>query len=184
MSNDKVQASSNGMHPDRPLWHGDYNQTMLAAQHGWPTDTHKSPSKKVWALAISAFVIVVLIVAGTVLQNSDVVPAGVPLIGKDSGIAACEAIASQSGPIASQKSGQQMTEAEYRRLRSVFDESRYPEIGEPGIRVVDLAWQIQGMGEDAGLALLPMVGPLTESYGALTGGCAQHGITIPTLGSR
>lgn len=127
--------------------------------------------------------LVVLAFVGVILREGNVLPAGIPLIGRDSGLAACEAISKtaangsgESSPAAALGGGDDRT-----ALRKVFSGSRYPEIRDPGVRFVDLAMQLDGMGDDAGLAALPLVGPLTESYAALAGGCAEHGYNLPNL---
>lgn len=124
-------------------------------------------------------------IVGVILQRGNVLPAGVPLLGKDTGIAACEALAQSAGtPGSDQAPATILSDGDKQKLRGVFEDSRYAEIREPGVRFVDLALQIEAMGPDAGLAALPLVGPLTESYAALAGGCGQHGHALPALFGR
>jgi hypothetical protein len=133
-------------------------------------------------VVILGALMVVAVGAGMVLRFSNVVPVGIPLVGKDSGIAACEAIASKGSKTGPAKTAGTTKAEEYRALRDVFANSRYAEIRDPGVRFVDLLRQVEGMGKNAGLGALAFLGPMTESYAALSGGCAEHGYTLPAMG--
>jgi hypothetical protein len=93
-------------------------------------------------------------------------------------VAACEAIAKGQPPV--HTSGI-MTEADYRKAREVFADSRYPSIRDNGVRLMDLAWQAQGMGKN-NLGVLALMGGISDAYSGLAGGCAAEGYTIPSLG--
>lgn len=124
----------------------------------------------------------VLFATGVLIQRNNLLPASVPLIGKDSGVAACETMAAGNSPTGEQGS-KVWTERDYRAARSVFADSRYPAIRDNGTRMIDLSWQINGMGKDD-LGMLAFIGPLTDAYAGLTGGCAEQGYTIPALGGN
>jgi hypothetical protein len=185
MSNDKTQATFHGT--------DDYNQHQLHVQHGWDYPpsaeldehdgllTQPSRSRKSWIVPLAvAGIISALIALAIGLRVSNVVPVGVPLIGKDPGIAACQALADGTKPTGQDKS---LTAEEYKTMRRVFSGSWYPEIKKPGLEMVDLIWQFQGSDNknDLGKALL-LVGPMTQAYSSLAGGCAEHDIVIPALG--
>lgn len=151
----------------------------LPAEHRASRSNRERLGILVLGVALAA---VILAFVGVMLREGNVLPAGIPIIGKDSGLAACEVISKA----AANGSGDSSPAAAFggddrTALRKVFSGSRYPEIRDPGVRFVDLAMQLDGMGDDAGLAALPLVGPLTESYAALAGGCAEHGYTLPNL---
>lgn len=203
MSNDKMAATFHapplgppgvlGPPPSVPPW------ADLAAQHGWTTARHEdqgdgrpwtSPGTPPWVaerradkrvvLAVVLFLLTVLVFAlGIIVQHLNILPVGVPLIGKDSGVAACQAIAEGNSPTGA--AGQTMTQDQYVELRGVFADSRYPAIRDNGAALIDVAWQIQGLGTDPGLGILVYVQQMTSAYSGLTGGCAEHGYTLPAL---
>ncbi len=74
-----------------------------------------------------------------------------------------------------------VTEDDYQRVLSKVSESKYPEIREPGMRLVSLSWQAQQLDDDAGLEAMGLVGPIVESYVDLSSGCAQHDVVLPSL---
>jgi len=177
-----------------PVW------ADLAAQHGWSrTGRHEdrgdgrpwtSPGEPPWGsqagaaspwplrLTLAALVAVVVFLAGLLVQRMNWLPVGVPLIGKDSGYAACEAIHEGKAPV---KAKGIMTLDQYRQAREVFADSRYEAIRSNGTKLMDLAWQAQGMG-DNNLGVLALMGGVADAYSGLAGGCASVGITIPSLG--
>lgn len=137
---------------------------------------------------VAGLVLIVASVFGVVAQRSNVLPQWVPLIGKDSGIAACEAMAG-GDKLTTLNEGDgrvrdsTMSEREYREIRGVFTGSRYPEIRTNGQQLIDYAWQLQSLGPDAGLAALPLVGPIQQAYAGLSGGCSEQGHDIPAFGA-
>jgi hypothetical protein len=173
-----------------PIWAG------MAADHGAPRETgpdfgvagmhtwEPEPGERSWNRAGTVLgVILVLAIflgaLGFAIQRMNWLPAGVPLIGKDSGVAACQAIAKGQPPV--HTSGI-MTEADYQRMRAVFADSRYEDIRTNGTKLMDLAWQAQGMGQN-NLGILALVGGIADAYSGLAGGCRTVGYTIPSLGS-
>jgi len=162
---------------------------------------HLSPGKPPWepepeksrgwtlALIVMGLLFVVAGVFGFIVQRNDVAPHWMPLVGKDTGVAACEALAGgdklttlNAGD--GRVRGERMTEQEYREIRGIFSASRHVAIRDNGQTLIDNAWQLQEIGPDSGLAALPLLGPITTAYTGLSGGCAEQGITIPPLGSR
>jgi hypothetical protein len=156
----------------------------------WEPEDPPVGRRRPWHL-IAVLIGLVLIVASVfaiVAQRSNVLPVWVPLIGKDTGVAACEAMAGGDkirtldkgdGKVRSDT----MSQREYREIRAIFTGSRYPEIRTNGSALIDYFWQLQALGPDAGLAALPLIGPINQAYTGLSGGCSEHGITIPPLGS-
>jgi hypothetical protein len=181
-----------------PVW------AELAAQHGWSnTGRHEdrgdgrpwtspepppwgtpAPGERGWSrtgtvLGVILVLVIFLGALGFAVQRMNWLPVGVPLIGKDSGVAACEAIAKGRPPIEAKGI---MSAADYRKARAVFADSRYPAIRDNGVKIMDLAWQAQGMGKN-NLGVLALMGGIADAYSGLAGGCSAVGYTIPSLGS-
>lgn len=172
-----------------PVW------ADLTAQHGAPTERgpdfgaagmhtwDPEPGQAEWH-KVGTVLGVVLVVAiflgslGFAVQRMNWLPASVPLIGKDTGVAACEAISKGKAPVSSQGV---MNQDQYKRAREVFADSRYEAIRINGVQLMDLAWQAQGMG-DNNLGVLALMGGVADAYSGLAGGCASVGYTIPSLG--
>lgn len=128
---------------------------------------------------IGALVITLITLLALVVQRSNVLPAGVPLVGKDSGLAACEILAKGNGPTGSGK----VEPSDWKTVRAVFADSRYPAIRDNGIKVADLGAQIEALGSDPGLGALAYISSFTDAYAGLAGGCAAVGHPIPALTS-
>lgn len=173
-----------------PIW------ADLTHQHGAPRETgpdfgaagmhtwEPEPGERAWNrtgtwLGLILVAALFLGVIGFAIQRLNWLPASVPLIGKDSGVAACEAISKGQAPV---KAKGVMTLDQYRQAREVFADSRYPAIRDNGTKLMDLAWQAQGMGSN-NLGVLALVGPISDAYSGLAGGCDAVGYTIPSLGS-
>ncbi len=146
----------------------------------WAGPEHRIKQRPLGAILLIASIVlaVALIVSGAVLRNQNVLPVGVPLIGMDSGVAACKAIAEDKKLPGS--SGQEMTRDQYLGLREVFASSRYDDIRSSGVQIIDIAWLFQSAGE-GDITVLAYVGPLFSSYNALSGACSAQGYTIPAL---
>lgn len=154
----------------------------------WAADEDPKPWPPRWFVraVVALFILTGLIGVGSAIQKTDVLPHWVPWVGKDSGVAACQAIVeSDSLPGRTTANADAMTTDEYQQIRGVFADSRYTEIREPGVKLMDLAWQVQGLSTAGGnaAAALPLIVPFTEAYTALAGGCAQHGYVIKGLGA-
>lgn len=135
---------------------------------------------------LAAMLLVFLVAAGFVIQRLNVLPAGVPLIGKDTGVALCEAMATGSGPVG-EKTGQPnaVSNEQIRQVRAAFADSRYSAIRLNGVRMMDQMAQIaafgNGTGEDPGFGALAFLGGFADAYAGLAGGCADVGYTLPPL---
>jgi len=170
------QVPSDGrpnLSPGKPPWEPEKNR-------GWTL-----------ALVVLGLLLVVAGVFGFIVQRSDVAPHWIPLVGKDSGVAACEAMAGgdklttlNSGD--GRVRGDEMTELEYLEIRSIFRDSRHEAIRTNGEDLIDYFWQLQALGTGTGeatLMALPLLGSIMKSYSGLSGGCSEQGITIPPMGS-
>jgi hypothetical protein len=171
-----------------PLW------ADLTARHGTPTEQEpdfgaagmhtwepEPGERSMWIVPIVAAIIagIFLGLLGLAVQRMNWLPASVPLIGKDSGVAACEAIAEGQPPV--QAKGV-MNMDQYKQAREVFADSRYESIRINGTQLMDLAWQAQNMG-DNNLGVLALMGGVADAYSGLAGGCASVGYTIPSIGA-
>lgn len=154
-----------------------------AGMHSWKPEQAPAwpPPAGMW-IALTALTVVVLALGGLLVQRMNWLPVTVPLVGKDTGVAACEVISKGGSPVPS--SGKDtMSAADYRKARAIFADSRYPGIRDNGVRLMDLAWQAQGMGNED-LGALALFSDIASSYSGLTGGCSAVGYTIPSLGAK
>ncbi len=166
----------------------EYSQPAAPADEPgrYPSVQPPHPRRPRWLVpTVAAAAAAIAITAGAllVIRATGAAPTGTPLIGEDSGVAACKAIAADN-KMAGDNKDDTFTEAEYRQIRKQFADSGDQAIRDNGTKIIDLAWQMQSMDDDDGLAALPLIGELTSAYAGLTGGCAAHGITIPPLGSE
>jgi uncharacterized protein (UPF0264 family) len=76
-----------------------------------------------------------------------------------------------------------MTTQQYADLRKRIQAVDDPAVRDPALRVVDDVWQIKDVSDDDALSALPILGDIMSQYGALTGACAMHGVTLPPLTS-
>lgn len=189
MSNDKVNAT---FHPGTaPVYAIPGHQPGGTGERPWvspgppPWAGEQEPQNRHgWLIAVVMAVCVLsLMLAAFLVQRTGLAPAGVPLIGRDSGLAACESIAAGGG-VGPESKSETMTKAEYQQLRDVFAGSRYQPIRDHGTKLMDLAWQMQSLtaSDQNALAALPLVQPMTEAYTGLATACADHGYVLPGLG--
>ncbi len=73
-----------------------------------------------------------------------------------------------------------LTAEDYKRIRSLFANSRYGDIRVAGTHFVDVVWQASGPGDDTGAALMFIV-PLVSAYADLAGACTNHGVELPRM---
>jgi hypothetical protein len=100
------------------------------------------------------------------------------VIRTDSGVAACEALRDGDKAVDGDDGDKTMTEAEYRELRGVFEDSRYEDIRDHGTKLIDLVWQLSKLGEEPGMEALAFMGPLTEHVTGLQSACADQGVIV------
>lgn len=127
---------------------------------------------------VGALVIVLVTLAALVVQRSNLLPAGVPLVGEDKGLAACEAIQHGSAPVGGKT---KVSPGDFQKARAAFADSRYPAIRDNGVKLMDLAVQIAALGNNPGIGALAYVQSFTDAYAGLAGGCAAVGHPIPAL---
>ncbi|MGW3895297.1 hypothetical protein ACWD6L_08855 [Micromonospora profundi] len=102
-------------------------------------------------------------------------------IKEDSGIAACKAMSEDKqidgSPKDSDAGDDDLSEAEYREARKIFEDSRHDKIREHGTALMDLLWRVQQMPEDDGGALA-FIGPMGTHVSGLQTACADEGFII------
>ncbi|BCL17034.1 hypothetical protein [Micromonospora sagamiensis] len=101
-------------------------------------------------------------------------------IHEDTGVAACKAMRDGKKMDGSEKTNgdDKMTEAEYREARAIFEESRYEKLEEHGTAIVDLAWQIQNLGDGNEMAALAFARPMGMHLSGLQSACADRGVIV------
>lgn len=146
--------------PDRPVQEYGHPAPQAPRRPWWP-----------WAALAAA---VLLLASGTWYAYEY-------RIKKDSGIAACEAFRDQgkvAGASAESPTGDKLTEAEYRKLRKVFEDSRHDDIREKGTKLMDVLWQVTQLGDNPGLEALPFVGQMMDAVSDMQTACANHGVIV------
>jgi hypothetical protein len=99
-------------------------------------------------------------------------------IGKDTGVAACEALRDKT-----------VVSDSWAHSRKLFADSRYADLRDSGTKFVDLAAQYEGLTSDGsdsskmGAGLF-MGSQIITAYGSLSGACSAHGVNLPALGSN
>ncbi len=102
------------------------------------------------------------------------------VIRADPGIAACQSMTSDQQIAGWQKSGvdRTLTQAQYRTMRKVFEDSHYDDIRDHGTKLIDIIWQVSRLSKDNGTMALSYVVPLMEQLLGLQSACADQGIII------
>jgi hypothetical protein len=152
-----------------------------------PFETYEAvPEKRVDALFIKVWILVAVVfvaILGITARATGVLPYWVPLVGQDSGVAACEAIAASGGAKVDGGAGRNATDVEkIRAVRALFADSRHEDIGVNGVALMDLSVQIMAAEQAPDLSALALMGPFTTAYAGLAGGCAERGFIIPPMG--
>lgn len=138
---------------------------------------HEPPRRSnlvLWAVLIG-LTLGVLFATGVLLRQHHVFP-----FAQDSGVAACEAMASGAAPTG-EKDAKTWSKADYEAAREVFADSRYPAIRDNGVDLIDVVWQMRGL-DDNDMGVLIFVNSLVKAYAGLSGGCAEAGYTLPAFG--
>ncbi|SCL29173.1 hypothetical protein GA0074692_2677 [Micromonospora pallida] len=101
-------------------------------------------------------------------------------IREDTGVAACKAMRDGKQMDGREKTNgdDKMTEAEYREARAIFEESHYEKLEEHGTAIVDLAWQIQNLGDGNEMAAVAFAEPMKTHLSGLQSACADQGVIV------
>jgi len=173
-----IWASSAHRHGTPSQAAPDFRNNGMASWEPEPGEAPRWVRTYLW-IWLAVAVAVLVTVTGLFVQRMNWLPASVPLVGRDTGVAACEAIADGRKPV---ESSGIMSTADYKAAREVFADSRYEAIRTNGTKIIDLAWQAQGMGSN-NLGVLALMSGIADAYSGLAGGCASVGYTIPPLGN-
>lgn len=133
---------------------------------------------------LTALLMLLLLLSAFLVQRNNLLPVGVPVLGKDTGVAICEVMSKGAGPTGEKNtdgSTKELTATEIRKLRSLFADSRYEAIRINGVRMTDTLAQIEALGPDAGFGALAFIGSFADAYAGLAGGCADVGYPLPAL---
>jgi hypothetical protein len=149
-----------------------YGHSPTPDPQAWPPAQIPPSRKPRWPWLVLAVAVLFLVSAGWFAYNR--------VIKKDSGIAACEAMAGNKQIVDGAKVGadEKLTEAQYRQVRKVFEDSRYDDIKDHGTKLIDVVWQVSQLGDTPGMEVLAFVGPLTTEVSGLQSACADQGIII------
>lgn len=146
-----------------------------------------APAKRSRRGLIVASALVLVAVVGAVLTLVIGPPSAVKRftpIGKDSGVAACEALRDKT-VVSHAVAGESQADG-WARARKLFADSRYGDLRDAGTKTVDLIAQYDGLssgGNETGAALF-MGSQIIQAYAALSGACSAHGVNIPAMGSN
>ncbi|MGW4157504.1 hypothetical protein ACWEDF_30595 [Micromonospora chersina] len=101
-------------------------------------------------------------------------------IKEDSGVAACKAMRDDTKVVADDESGgdDKMTEAEYREVREMFEDSRHEKLREHGTALVDIVWQVSNLPEGEEMGALAFIGPMGTHVAGLQTACADQGVIV------
>ncbi|MEU4566932.1 hypothetical protein [Micromonospora sp. NPDC023956] len=127
-----------------------------------------------------------LVAAGGVLALLLAVVAGTAIyqaVREDSGITACKAMAGEGdGAKALDDGDDELSEAEYQKLRKQFADSDHEKIREHGTGLVDIVWEVSRMKEGEEAGALAYLGPMSTHMTGLKTACANEGIQIDLNG--
>ncbi|MGK5741771.1 hypothetical protein [Micromonospora sp. URMC 103] len=130
-------------------------------------------SRKPLVVGVGAAVAVLLLgVAGYVVWDG--------YIKEDSGVAACKAMRDGTSVVGDDKRGSddKLTEAEYREVRELFEDSRHDKIREHGTALMDVVWQVSQLPEGQEMGALAFMGPLTTHMSGLQTACADQDVIV------
>lgn len=141
----------------------------------YPAPQHLQPAPRRRPTAL----IVVIAVATLVVAAGTGVAAYLTFFQEDSGVAACRNMAeSQANPAASDGSEVEITEEEYREVRSMFADSKHEQLREHGTALIDILWELSKIDDEDGMATLAFLGPLSTHTMGLKTACANEGIFV------
>ncbi|MGY0002812.1 hypothetical protein [Micromonospora sp. I033] len=141
------------------------------AGHLTAAPTRRSRKPLIVALG-AALAVLLLATAGLAVYEG--------FIKEDSGVAACKAMRDGTSAVADDKSGgdDKMTEAEYREVRELFEDSRHEKLREHGTALVDIVWQVSNLPEGQEMGALAFIGPMGTHVAGLQTACADQGVIV------
>lgn len=160
--------------------HQPYQPPVVAGGPGYgqssiyPPPSPAPERRATWPYALLAVAIVVLGVGVWSLYDRGI-------IFKDSGVQACEALRDGNKLFTgAQQTEEKLTEAQYRELRAVFEDSRHDDIRDHGTKLMDVVWQVSqiSQGGEPGMEVLAYLGPLTTHMTGLQSACADQGVVV------
>ncbi|RLP93195.1 hypothetical protein [Micromonospora sp. CV4] len=144
---------------------------------GYPGQQPPAPppaaSSKPLLFAVGGFLAVLALLAGGYAVYDG-------FIKEDSGVAACKAMrdGKEIDGTARGSGDDKPTEAEYRKVREQFEDSRHEKIREHGTALIDIAWQVSNLPEEQEMGALAFMGPLTTHMSGLQTACADQGVIV------
>ncbi|SCL22463.1 hypothetical protein [Micromonospora inyonensis] len=127
-----------------------------------------------------------LVAAGAVLGLLLAVVAGTGIyqaVKEDSGITACKAMAAGGeGEKPVDEGDDELSEAEYKKLREQFADSDHEKIREHGTALIDIVWEVSKMEGDEAAGALAYIGPMSTHMAGLKTACANEGIQVNLSG--
>ncbi|GGR98904.1 hypothetical protein GCM10010169_49370 [Micromonospora fulviviridis] len=137
-----------------------------------PPPTKPNRRKPLLLALGAALAVLVLTTAGLAVYEG--------FIKEDSGVAACKAMRDGTSVVADDKSGSddKMTEAEYREVRELFEDSRHEKLREHGTALVDIVWQVSNLPEGEEMGALAFIGPMGTHVAGLQTACADQGVIV------
>ncbi|MFC0505165.1 hypothetical protein [Micromonospora costi] len=128
--------------------------------------------KPVIVAAVATAAVLLLGVAGYAVWDG--------YIKEDSGVAACKAMRDGEKIVGDDTSAgdDKMTEAEYREVRELFEDSRHEDIREHGTGLIDILWQVSNLPEGQEMGALAFIGPMGTHVSGLQTACADQGVIV------
>ena len=168
---DHSQPQQSWGNPPQQPWEGQPQPTGFITTSVPPPK--KTSRKPLIAAALAAVGVLVVGPVGYVVWDG--------IIREDSGVAACKAMRDgkqMDGSAKGDGGDDKMTEAEYRQAREIFEDSRHEKLREHGTGLVDVVWQMQGLGDDSGMGALAFIGPMGTHVSGLQSACADQGVIV------
>lgn len=137
---------------------------------------HARGKVSAWAWILLA--VAVLVLAGGAWSVYDRV------LRTDSGIAMCQAWRDGDTTLGGEPkaAAPKLLEADYLKIRDMFENSRHDDIRKHGTKLIDLIWQVMQFGDNPGMEALAFIGPLTTEMTGLQSACADQGIVVTIAG--
>ena len=138
-----------------------------------PPPPAAAPSRKPLLFAVLAFVaLLVLATGGYAVYDG--------FIKEDSGVAACKAMADgkKADGTAKDSADDKLTEAEYRKARKLFEDSRHEDLRKHGTALIDIAWQMSQLPEGQEMGAFAFIAPMGTAIAGFQTACADQGVIV------